>query len=35
MERRYRPQEIEQKWQRVWRVRDAYRTPETSDKPKY
>ena len=35
MERRYRPQEIEQKWQRAWRERDVYRTPETSDKPKY
>jgi leucyl-tRNA synthetase len=35
MERRYRPQEIEKKWQRVWRERDAYRTPERSERPKY
>ena len=35
MERRYKPQEIEEKWQRIWRERDAYRTPEDSEKPKY
>ena len=35
MERRYKPHEIEETWQRIWRERDAYRTPATSDKPKY
>ena len=32
---RYKPQEIEERWQRVWRERDAYRTPDTSDRPKF
>ena len=32
---RYRPQEIEARWQRLWRERDAYRTPDTSDRPKF
>jgi leucyl-tRNA synthetase len=32
---RYKPQEIEEHWQRVWRQRDAYRTPDTSDRPKF
>ena len=31
----YRPQEIERRWQRLWRERDAYRTPDTSDRPKF
>ena len=35
MDRRYDPHAIEQKWQRVWKDRDAYCTPDTSDKPKY
>jgi len=35
MDDRYKPQEIEARWQRVWRERDAYRTPDTSDRPKF
>ncbi len=35
MDRRYDPQRIEAKWQRLWRERDAYRTPDASDKPKF
>ena len=35
MDRRYDPHAIEQKWQRIWKERDAYRTPDTSDKPKF
>jgi leucyl-tRNA synthetase len=35
LERRYEPKEIEARWQRVWRERDAHRTPDTSDKPKF
>jgi leucyl-tRNA synthetase len=35
MDERYRPQEIEERWQRVWLERAAYRTPDTSDKPKF
>ncbi len=35
MDDHYRPQEIEQRWQRLWRERDAYRTPDTSDRPKF
>ena len=32
---RYRPQEIEQRWQANWREREAYRTSDTSDRPKF
>jgi len=35
MDRRYDPHAIEPKWQRTWKESDAYRTPDTSDKPKY
>ncbi len=35
MDHRYDPQAIEEKWQRLWREHDAYRTPDTSDKPKF
>ena len=35
MDRRYDHRKIEERWQRVWRERDAYRTPDTSDKPKF
>ena len=35
MDRRYDPHAIEEKWQRIWKERDAYRTPDTSDKPKF
>ena len=35
MDDRYRPQEIEARWQRVWRERGADRTPDTSDRPKF
>ena len=32
---RYKPQEIEERWQRLWRERDAYRTPDVPDGPKF
>jgi leucyl-tRNA synthetase len=35
MDRRYDHRKIEGRWQRIWRERDAYRTPDTSDKPKF
>ena len=36
MDDRYNPQEIRgSRWQRVWRERGAYRTPDTSDRPKF
>jgi len=35
MDRRYDPREIEAKWQRIWKERDAYRTPDESDRPKF
>ena len=35
MDRRYDPHAIEEKWQRLWKERDAYRTPDASDKPKF
>ena len=35
MDRRYDHRKIEERWQRIWRERDAYRTPDTSDKPKF
>src|SRR5665647_2875418 len=35
MDRRYDPHAIEQKWQRIWKERDAYRTPDESDKPTF
>ena len=35
MDRRYDPRAIEAKWQRIWKERDAYRTPDTADAPKY
>jgi leucyl-tRNA synthetase len=35
MDDRYRPQKIEERWQRVWREREAYRTPDTSERPKF
>ena len=34
MDQRYDPHAIEAKWQRLWKERDAYRTPDTSDRPK-
>ncbi|MER3434257.1 MAG: leucine--tRNA ligase [Leptolyngbya sp. ERB_1_1] len=35
MESRYIPAEIETKWQQAWTAADLYRTPESSDKPKF
>ncbi len=35
MDRRYDPHAVEAKWQRLWKETDAYRTPDTSDKPKF
>ena len=35
MTERYDPHEIEARWQKEWRWRDVYRTPDTSDKPKF
>jgi leucyl-tRNA synthetase len=35
MDHRYDPHAIEEKWQRLWKEHDAYRTPDTSDKPKF
>jgi leucyl-tRNA synthetase len=35
MDRRYDPHAIEEKWQRRWKERDAYRVPDASDRPKY
>ena len=35
MDQRYDPHEIEARWQAVWRQRDAYRTPDTSDRPTF
>ncbi len=35
MDRRYDPHAVERKWQRLWKERDAYRTPDTSDRPKF
>ena len=35
MDDRYRPQEIEARWQRLWRERGAYRTPDTPPGPKF
>jgi leucyl-tRNA synthetase len=35
MDRRYDPHEIEPRRQAMWRERDVYRTPDTSDKPKF
>ena len=35
MDRRYDPQRLEVKWQRVWKERDAFRAPDASDKPKF
>ena len=35
MDRRYDPHAIEEKWQRLWKESDAYRTPDESDKPKF
>ena len=35
MDRRYDPQQIEAKWQRLWKERDAHRVCDTSDKPKF
>ncbi len=35
MDRRYDPHAIEQKWQRLWKERDVYRAPDSSEKPKY
>src|SRR5216110_4073751 len=32
---RYQPQEIEPKWQRVWDEHKTFRTPDSSDKPKF
>jgi leucyl-tRNA synthetase len=35
MEERYRPAAIEEKWQRLWEERGAFRAAEDSAKPKY
>jgi len=35
VESRYIPAEIETKWQQAWTAADLYRTPESSDKPKF
>jgi leucyl-tRNA synthetase len=35
MDRRYDPHEIEPRRQALWRERDAFRTPDTSDRPKF
>ena len=35
MDHRYDPHAIEARWQRLWRERDAYRTADTSDRPKF
>ena len=35
MDRRYDPHEIEPRRQALWRERDAYRTPDVSEKPKF
>ena len=35
MEERYQPQEIEEKWQRVWAEQRAFRVSEDPAKPKY
>ena len=35
MDRRYDPHAIEKKWQRHWKERDLFRTPDESDKPKF
>src|ERR1039457_6454254 len=35
MDHRYDPHAIEKKWQRIWKERDVYCTPDTSDKPKF
>lgn len=31
----YFPQEIEKKWQKIWEEKGAFKTPDSSDKPKY
>jgi leucyl-tRNA synthetase len=31
----YKPQDIEPRWQRFWEENKTFRTPDTSDKPKY
>src|SRR5438093_839567 len=31
----YNPQDIERRWQEYWMSRKTFRTPDTSDKPKY
>ena len=31
----YFPQEIEKKWQKIWEEKGTFKTPDTSDKPKY
>jgi leucyl-tRNA synthetase len=35
VDRRYDPHEIEPRRQALWRARDAYRTPDVSEKPKF
>jgi leucyl-tRNA synthetase len=35
VESRYTPAEIEAKWQQTWAEHQLYKTPETSDKPKF
>jgi leucyl-tRNA synthetase len=32
---RYNPKEVEPRWRAAWDAADAFRTPETSDRPKY
>ena len=31
----YFPQEIEKKWQKIWEEKGTFKTPDSSDKPKY
>ena len=35
MKEAYFPQEIEKKWQKIWEEKGAFKTSETSDRPKY
>jgi leucyl-tRNA synthetase len=35
MEERYRPKDIEEKWQKIWHEEDSFRVAEANDKPKY
>ena len=35
MEERYRPQDIEEKWQKIWDEENSFRVDEAAGKPKY